>query len=174
MLEDLGRDRIGLLNVMAGLRENEGVSILYITHDLSTAYHIADELIVMLDGEIVERGDSRAVIDAPTHPYTRLLIDSVPVPDPDVRWQSGPAEAARDVEPAERKSGHGTKHEGLEREGVGVGTDIMEAGKHQCAAEHGKDSGRHGAPSHESSAGDHQAAYDQHPEEEFLIEPGPK
>jgi peptide/nickel transport system ATP-binding protein len=89
--------RAAILDIIIRLNKDAGISFLYITHDLSTAYHIADELIVMLDGEIVERGESRAVIDAPTHRYTRLLIDSVPVPDPDVRWQSGPAEAARDV-----------------------------------------------------------------------------
>jgi peptide/nickel transport system ATP-binding protein len=68
------------------------VSFLYITHDLSTAYHIADELLVLLDGAIVGRGPARRVIDAPSHPYTRQLVDSVPVPDPQVRW-SRPAAA---------------------------------------------------------------------------------
>jgi peptide/nickel transport system ATP-binding protein len=78
--------RASILEIIIRLRAEEGISFLYITHDLSTAYHIADELIVLLEGETVERGPARSVIDAPAHAYTRLLIDSVPVPDPDVRW----------------------------------------------------------------------------------------
>jgi peptide/nickel transport system ATP-binding protein len=89
--------RASILEIIIRLNKEAGISFLYITHDLSTAYHIADELIVMLDGETVERGAARAVIDAPSHPYTRLLIDSVPVPDPDVRWSDGRASAARDA-----------------------------------------------------------------------------
>jgi peptide/nickel transport system ATP-binding protein len=81
--------RSAILEVILTLRRKSGVSFLYITHDLSTAYHIADELIVLLDGETVERGEARAVIDRPQHPYTRRLIESVPVPDPDVRWGGG-------------------------------------------------------------------------------------
>jgi peptide/nickel transport system ATP-binding protein len=84
--------RSAILDVIVRLRRESGVSFLYITHDLSTAYHIADELIVLLAGETVERGGARAVIDAPEHPYTRRLIESVPVPDPQVRW--GPRSAA--------------------------------------------------------------------------------
>ena len=82
--------RASILEIILRLKAEQGISFLYITHDLSTAYHLADELIVLLDGEAVERGPARKVIDAPTHEYTRLLIDSVPVPDPDVRW-SDPA-----------------------------------------------------------------------------------
>jgi ABC-type oligopeptide transport system ATPase subunit len=78
--------RASILQIILRLKAEQGISFLYITHDLSTAYHIADELIILLDGEAVERGPARKVIDAPTHEYTRLLIDSVPVPDPDVRW----------------------------------------------------------------------------------------
>jgi peptide/nickel transport system ATP-binding protein len=78
--------RASILEIIIRLRREEGISFLYITHDLSTAYHIADELIVLLDGETVERGPSRTVIDTPAHAYTRHLIESVPVPDPDVRW----------------------------------------------------------------------------------------
>jgi ABC-type oligopeptide transport system ATPase subunit len=97
--------RATILEIIIRLKKAEGISFLYITHDLSTAYHIADELIVLRDGETVERGPARSVIDAPQHAYTRLLVDSVPVPDPDVRWDkavdvenSGPeAQLPRDV-----------------------------------------------------------------------------
>lgn len=84
--------RAAILEVIVNLRKEAGISFLYVTHDLSTAYHIADELLVLYEGETVERGDARDVIDAPRHEYTRRLIDAVPVPDPDVRW--GGAEAA--------------------------------------------------------------------------------
>jgi peptide/nickel transport system ATP-binding protein len=80
--------RASILEIILRLRDETGISFLYITHDLSTAYHVADELLVLLQGEIVERGPSQAVIDAPSHPYTRRLVESVPVPDPDVRWTS--------------------------------------------------------------------------------------
>jgi peptide/nickel transport system ATP-binding protein len=78
--------RAVILDIILHLRSEEGISFMYVTHDLSTAYHIADELLVLSEGEVVERGPARSVIDAPQHAYTRLLIDSVPVPDPDVRW----------------------------------------------------------------------------------------
>ena len=78
--------RASILEIIIRLRHEAGISFLYITHDLSTAYHIADELLVLLDGVTVERGPSRQVIDEPSHPYTRQLVDSVPVPDPQVRW----------------------------------------------------------------------------------------
>jgi peptide/nickel transport system ATP-binding protein len=80
--------RSAILEVIVNLRQEAGISFLYVTHDLSTAYHIADELIVLYEGETVERGGAHAVIDDPQHEYTRRLIDSVPVPDPDVRWGS--------------------------------------------------------------------------------------
>ncbi|MER3417532.1 MAG: ABC transporter ATP-binding protein [Chloroflexota bacterium] len=78
--------RASILESMLRLKDDYGISFLYITHDLSTAYHVSDEILVLYRGRVVERGPTRAVIDAPTHPYTRLLIDSIPVPDPDVRW----------------------------------------------------------------------------------------
>lgn len=78
--------RSAILEVIVNLRREAGISFLYVTHDLSTAYHIADELLVLYEGQTVERGDARAVIDAPSHEYTKRLFDSVPVPDPEVRW----------------------------------------------------------------------------------------
>lgn len=78
--------RSAILEVIVNLRQEAGISFLYVTHDLSTAYHVADELLVLYEGETVERGAARAVIDDPQHEYTRRLIESVPVPDPEVRW----------------------------------------------------------------------------------------
>jgi ABC-type oligopeptide transport system ATPase subunit len=82
-----------ILEVLLDLRDEAGISFLYITHDLATAYHVADELIVLHDGETVERGAAREVIDAPRHAATRALVNAVPVPDPDVRWHASATEA---------------------------------------------------------------------------------
>jgi peptide/nickel transport system ATP-binding protein len=72
--------RIGLLNVMAKLRDDEGVSILYITHDLASARYVADRLIVMYAGHLVETGPAEEVLGSPRHPYTQLLLSAVPDP----------------------------------------------------------------------------------------------
>ncbi|MEI6649068.1 MAG: ABC transporter ATP-binding protein [Actinomycetes bacterium] len=72
--------RIGLLNVMRDLRDNEGVSILYITHDLASARYAADRMIVLYAGMIVEEGTSEEVVTSPKHPYTRLLMSTAPDP----------------------------------------------------------------------------------------------
>jgi peptide/nickel transport system ATP-binding protein len=72
--------RIGLLNVMAKLRDEEGVSILYITHDLASARYVSDRLIVMYAGHIVETGPAEEVLSSPRHPYTQLLLSAAPDP----------------------------------------------------------------------------------------------
>jgi peptide/nickel transport system ATP-binding protein len=78
--------RVAVLDALVELKETLGVSILYITHDLATAYRVSDVIYILHRGRIVEHGATRSVIDAPVDPYTRLLVDSVPEPDPDVRW----------------------------------------------------------------------------------------
>ncbi len=72
--------RIGLLNLMRDLRTNEKVSILYITHDLASARYIADRMIVLYAGKIVEEGLSEEVVANPKHPYTKLLMSTAPDP----------------------------------------------------------------------------------------------
>jgi peptide/nickel transport system ATP-binding protein len=72
--------RIGLLNLMAKLRDEEGVSILYITHDIASARYVADRLIVMYAGQIAEAGPIEGVLADPRHPYTQLLLSAVPDP----------------------------------------------------------------------------------------------
>ena len=72
--------RIGLLNVMARMREDEDVSFLYITHDLASARYVADRLIVMYAGNVVESGPMEDLLARPKHPYTQLLLDTVPDP----------------------------------------------------------------------------------------------
>jgi oligopeptide/dipeptide ABC transporter ATP-binding protein len=78
--------RANILETLRGLQRNHGVSIIYITHDLTTAYHIAKSIIVLYRGSVMEAGDVDAVIKTPQHPYTRLLIDSIPWPDINRRW----------------------------------------------------------------------------------------
>jgi peptide/nickel transport system ATP-binding protein len=72
--------RIGLLNLMANLREQEGVSFLYITHDIASARYVADRVIVMYAGHMVEAGPIEVVLADPKHPYTQLLVAAVPDP----------------------------------------------------------------------------------------------
>jgi peptide/nickel transport system ATP-binding protein len=72
--------RIGLLNVMADLRTREGVSLLYITHDIASARYLSDRLLVMYAGHIVESGPTEQVLSRPKHPYTQLLLSAVPDP----------------------------------------------------------------------------------------------
>ncbi len=72
--------RIGLLNLMKQLRDEQGVSILYITHDIASARYVADRLIVMYAGQIAESGPVEEVLASPRHPYTQLLLSAVPDP----------------------------------------------------------------------------------------------
>jgi peptide/nickel transport system ATP-binding protein len=77
--------RLGVLNLLRGLCDNEKLAVLYITHDIASARYIADETIVMYAGQVVERSDGTTLIDGPTHPYTQLLIASVPDPGDPLR-----------------------------------------------------------------------------------------
>jgi peptide/nickel transport system ATP-binding protein len=72
--------RAGILRLLSELRETDGISLLYITHDLLSARAVADELIVLQEGRVVEHGPARQVLQYPAHEYTRRLIDAVPRP----------------------------------------------------------------------------------------------
>jgi oligopeptide/dipeptide ABC transporter ATP-binding protein len=93
--------RIGLLNLMARLRDSEGVSILYITHDLASARYVADRLVVMYAGQIAESGPVEEVLARPKHPYTQLLLSAVPDPRAplDVSAQAGVGEPPKVIDP---------------------------------------------------------------------------
>src|SRR5215475_3844103 len=78
--------RANILETLRTLQRSYGVSIIYITHDLTTAYHIAKSIVVLYRGSVMEAGDVDAVIKNPQHPYTRLLIDSIPWPDINKHW----------------------------------------------------------------------------------------
>ncbi len=73
--------RVGVLNLMRRLRDERNIAMLYITHDLGSARYLADTTMVMFAGELVEGGDALAIMDAPAHPYTRLLLSAVPDPE---------------------------------------------------------------------------------------------
>lgn len=76
-----------VLNVLAEVRRNVGISYLFISHDLAVVRQISDELIVMREGRVIERGPTGAVLDDPAEPYTRELLDAVPRPG----WVPRPA-----------------------------------------------------------------------------------
>ncbi|MFF9512361.1 ABC transporter ATP-binding protein [Streptomyces sp. NPDC014724] len=73
--------RLDMLNLLARLRDEEGLSLLYITHDIASARYLADCIHVMYAGQIVESGPTEEVIQHPKHPYTKLLLDSSPDPE---------------------------------------------------------------------------------------------
>jgi len=78
--------RATILESLRTLHQDFGISFLYITHDLTTAYQVSDNIIVLYRGSVAETGDVDDVIREPRHPYTRLLVSSIPLPDPDKRW----------------------------------------------------------------------------------------
>ena len=78
--------RANILESLRSLHRDHGVSIVYITHDLTTAYHVANSIVVLYKGGVMEGGDVERVIQKPEHPYTRLLIGSIPWPDLSRRW----------------------------------------------------------------------------------------
>jgi peptide/nickel transport system ATP-binding protein len=73
--------RMSIVALFRTLRDTLGVSIVYITHDLATAYTISDRIIIMRQGSVVESGNARQVLEAPQHPYSILLKSSVLSPD---------------------------------------------------------------------------------------------
>jgi peptide/nickel transport system ATP-binding protein len=73
--------RMSIVNLFKALRDDLGISIVYVTHDLATAYYISDRIIIMQKGSVVERGDARTVLNAPQHPYSRQLRAAVLLPE---------------------------------------------------------------------------------------------
>uniref|UniRef100_A0A7C3RLX4 ABC transporter ATP-binding protein n=1 Tax=Dictyoglomus thermophilum TaxID=14 RepID=A0A7C3RLX4_DICTH len=78
--------RMSIVNLFAKLKKEIGLSVLYITHDLATAYYVSDRIAIMFRGEIVEMGSVDKVLTDPKHPYTMLLKESIPEPDPKKKW----------------------------------------------------------------------------------------
>jgi peptide/nickel transport system ATP-binding protein len=73
--------RLGVLNLLADLRDREHLAILYITHDIASARYLADTVVVMYAGQVVESGPAVQVTDYPAHPYTQLLLSAAPDPE---------------------------------------------------------------------------------------------
>jgi len=73
--------RLGVLNLLADLRDRENLAILYITHDIASARYLADTIVVMYAGQLVEAAPSVELTDHPAHPYTQLLLSAAPDPD---------------------------------------------------------------------------------------------
>ncbi len=83
--------RMGVLNLMSKLKEERGISFLYITHDLASARYIADRTIVMYAGHMMESAGSAALMQTPAHPYTQLLLSAVPNPQAGLAARPAPA-----------------------------------------------------------------------------------
>ena len=73
--------RLGVLNLLADLRDRERLAILYVTHDIASARYLADTIAVMYAGRVVEAGPAVQLTDRPQHPYTQLLLSAAPDPD---------------------------------------------------------------------------------------------
>jgi oligopeptide/dipeptide ABC transporter ATP-binding protein len=78
--------RSTILKALRNLNRDSNVPIFYITHDLTTAYHISDYIIILYRGSAMEAGNVDKIIREPKHPYTQLLVGSIPWPDPNLKW----------------------------------------------------------------------------------------
>ena len=83
--------RLGVLNLLADLRDRERLAILYVTHDIASARYLADTIMVMYAGKVVEVGPADRITNSPAHPYTKLLLSAAPDPDADEKVWPGAA-----------------------------------------------------------------------------------
>src|SRR5690554_6738325 len=79
--------RMSIVNLFKKLKDELDMSVLYITHDLATAYYMSGQIAIMFRGQIMEMGPVEKVLMDPKHPYTKLLRESIPEADPDRKWQ---------------------------------------------------------------------------------------
>ena len=100
--------RATVIESLRALNRRFGISLIYITHDLTTAYQVSENIVVLYRGSVAEAGDVERVIKEPEHPYTRLLIGSVPQPDPRRHWGS------KEEVPDAPVDGGGTKARGCQ------------------------------------------------------------
>jgi peptide/nickel transport system ATP-binding protein len=84
------------MNILLDFRTQFGISCLFITHNLSTAYYLGGQIAVMCYGRIIEHGDMDTIIERPSHPYTRQLLSAVPSGDPDRRWTTKATHSSSD------------------------------------------------------------------------------
>jgi oligopeptide/dipeptide ABC transporter ATP-binding protein len=88
--------RATILESLLNVHRQFSISLIYITHDLTTAYQLSENILMMYQGAVVEAGDVDLVIKDPQHPYTQLLIDSIPLPNPKLHW------GQREIKPRDR------------------------------------------------------------------------
>ena len=102
--------RATILESLMKLKRDFGISLVYITHDLTTAYQISENIYILYRGSVAEMGSVERVIKDPQHPYTRLLVSSIPLPDPDHTW-GGEEDIERKATAASApvRAGHGCK-----------------------------------------------------------------
>ncbi len=91
--------RATILASLRDLNQRLGITLIYITHDLTTAYQVSENIVVLYQGMVVEAGDVELVVRDPKHPYTRLLVSSIPLPSIDRRWSAEPPPALTGVAP---------------------------------------------------------------------------
>lgn len=91
--------RATVLGSLRRLKQEFGISIVYITHDLATAFQIGDNIIVMYRGSVAEAGAVEGIVQKPSHPYTQLLVGSIPNPNPDHPWKGEDESAFPDKRP---------------------------------------------------------------------------
>jgi oligopeptide/dipeptide ABC transporter ATP-binding protein len=95
--------RATILDSLRVLNRDFGISLIYITHDITTAYQLSENIIVLYRGTVAEAGNVELVVKAPSHPYTQLLVGSIPLPDPDKPWHY-------EEKVAEARNGHAAQH----------------------------------------------------------------
>lgn len=92
--------RATILGSLRQLNEEFGISLIYITHDLTTAYQISQDIVVLYRGSVAEAGDVELVVKEPKHPYTQLLVGSIPLPNPNHPWlgEEPPSQVAQSAD----------------------------------------------------------------------------
>jgi oligopeptide/dipeptide ABC transporter ATP-binding protein len=80
--------RASVLDSLRQLNREFGISLIYITHDLTTAYQVGQNIVVLYSGSVAEAGSVESVVKQPKHPYTQLLIESIPLPNLERQWQA--------------------------------------------------------------------------------------
>ncbi|HUS15808.1 MAG TPA: ABC transporter ATP-binding protein, partial [Chloroflexia bacterium] len=78
--------RATIIDTLRDLNRRLGISIIYVSHDLTTAYQLSENIVVLYRGGVAEAGDVEQVVKQPEHPYTQLLLGAVPLPDPKRAW----------------------------------------------------------------------------------------
>jgi peptide/nickel transport system ATP-binding protein len=94
--------RATILGALRTMHLERGIAIIYITHDLATAYQISDNIVVLYRGTVVEAGAVDLVVKQPQHPYTRLLVSSIPMASPERTWSTADATGVAGLPVAER------------------------------------------------------------------------